>query len=117
MRQRPLRYLAVVDAIVAGEGNGPMSPDPKACGMIVAGTNPLAVDSVCCALMGFDWRKMRMLVGGFDACKMPIADFGHDEILVLSNRPHHDKPLSEFGREDGFGFQPHFGWLGAIELR
>ena len=28
-RKEPLRYLAVVDGIIGGEGNGPMAPDPK----------------------------------------------------------------------------------------
>src|SRR5882762_5079182 len=43
-RLKPMRYLAIVDGIIAGEGNGPMSPDPKPCGVIMAGTHPAAVD-------------------------------------------------------------------------
>lgn len=37
-RATPPRYLAVVDGIVGGEGNGPMAPDPKPCGVIIAWT-------------------------------------------------------------------------------
>ncbi len=114
-RSKPLRYLAVVDAIIAGEGNGPMSPDPKPCGWIIAGTNPLAVDSVCCALMGFDWRKVKMLVGAFAAKAKQIADFAHDEIRVVSNEASKAKMLGEYRQEDGFAFKPHFGWVGAVE--
>lgn len=114
-RTKPLRYLAVVDGIIGGEGNGPMAPDPKACGVIVAGTNPLAVDSVCCALMGFDWRKVRMLCGAFAARSKRIAEFAHDDIRVMSNDASKAKVLSEFGKEDGFAFKPHFGWVGAVE--
>lgn len=116
-RTRPLRYLAVVDAIIAGEGNGPMAPDAKPCGAIVAGTNPLAVDSVCCALMGFDWRKVKMLVGGFKAERKGIASFQHDEIRVVSNDPGRQRPLRDYRREDGFSFKPHFGWVGAVEQK
>ncbi len=115
-RTKPLRYLAVVDGIVGGEGNGPMSPDPKPCGIIVAGTNPLAVDSVCCALMGFDWKKVRMLFGAFAVKAKRIASFGHDEIRVVSNEPSRTKLLSEYGKDDSFAFKPHFGWVGAVEL-
>ncbi len=114
-RTKPLRYLAVVDGIVGGEGNGPMAPDPKACGVIVAGTNPLAVDSVCCALMSFDWRKLRMLAGAFNVGRKKIAEFGHDDIRVVSNEVSKTKMLGEFRKEDGFEFKPHFGWVGAIE--
>lgn len=115
-RTKPLRYLAVVDAIVAGEGNGPMSPDAKPCGVIVAGTNPLAVDSVCCALMGFDWRKLKMLAGAFNVSRKEMAAFKHDEICVVSNEANKAKPLREYRKEDSFVFRPHFGWKNAIEL-
>jgi uncharacterized protein (DUF362 family) len=115
-RNRPLRYLAVVDGIIGGEGNGPMAPDPKPCGVIVSGANPLAVDSVCCALMGFDWRKVRMLAGAFKAARKQIGQFEHDDIAVVSNEFAKQKQLSRFAKEDGFAFKPHFGWVGAVEL-
>lgn len=114
-RTKPLRYLAVVDGIIGGEGNGPMAPDPKPCGVIVAGTNPLAVDSACCALMGFDWTKVRMLAGAFAVKAKLIAEFTHDEIRVVSNEASKTKALSDYRKEDGFDFKPHFGWVGAIE--
>lgn len=115
-RTKPLRYLAIVDAIIAGEGNGPMSPDPKSCGLIVVGTNPLAVDSVCSALMGFDWRKLKMLAGAFNVSRKKIAGFPHDEICVVSNDASKQKYLGQYRKEDGFAFKPHFGWAGALEL-
>jgi uncharacterized protein (DUF362 family) len=115
-RSKPMRYLAVVDGIIGGEGNGPMAPDPKPCGVIVAGTNPLAVDSVCCALMGFDWRKVRMLAGAFAVGQKGIADFRHGDIRVVSNESAKAKMLSEYGAEDGYAFKPHFGWVGAVEM-
>lgn len=114
-RTKPLRYLAVVDGIVGGEGNGPMAPDPKPCGVVVAGTNPVAVDSVCCALMGFDWRKLKMLAGAFAVARRPVAGFAHEEICVVSNDTAKQKRLSEYRKEDGYGFKPHFGWVGAVE--
>jgi hypothetical protein len=114
-RKKPLRYLAVVDGIIGGEGNGPMAPDPKPCGVIVAGTNPLAVDSVCCALMSFDWRKLRMLAGAFNVTQNKIADFGHEDIGVVSNDASKTKALTDYRASDGFAFKPHFGWVGAVE--
>jgi len=46
------RLLHIVDGIVAGEGEGPLSPDPKACGLLVAGEAAPVVDAACAALMG-----------------------------------------------------------------
>ena len=115
-RAKPLRYLAVVDGIIAGEGNGPMAPDPKPCGVIVAGENPLAVDSVCASLMGFDWKKIRMLTGGFAVERKKIAGFSYEDVTVKSNEAKWAKPLHAFQKDDGFAFKPHFGWVG-IEYR
>ncbi len=114
-RKEPLRYLAIVDGIIGGEGNGPMAPDPKSCGLIVAGANPLAVDCTCCALMGFDWHKVRMLAGAFKVARKVIASFGHDDVQVVSNQAAKHKALNRYGKADGFSFKPHFGWVGAVE--
>ena len=92
-----------------------MSPDAKPCGLLLAGTNPVAVDCVCAALMGFHWQKLKMLVGALKVSRKPVADFEHDAIQVLSNEAQWQKPLKEFCAEDGFSFKPHFGWKGAIE--
>jgi len=42
-RSKPLRYLSIVDGIIAGEGNGPMEADAKPCGVLIAGHNPVAL--------------------------------------------------------------------------
>jgi uncharacterized protein (DUF362 family) len=114
-RTKPLRYLAVVDGIIGGEGNGPMAPDPKPCGVIIAGSNPLAVDSVACALMGFDWRKVKMLAGAFNVARKKVAPFAYEDLKVVSNDASKQKELSAYTKEDGFDFKPHFGWVGAVE--
>ena len=115
-RAKPLRYLAVVDGIIGGEGNGPMAPDAKPCGLVVAGANPLAVDSVCATLMGFDVAKIRMLAGAYACETNPLADFVLNDIQVSSNDSRWNKTLSEVSPQDHFAFKPHFGWVGAIEL-
>ncbi|HUL62270.1 MAG TPA: DUF362 domain-containing protein [Methanocella sp.] len=59
MRDVPQRRLFVlVDGIVAGEKEGPMTPEPRRCGVLVAGANPVEVDAACCGIMGFDYRKV-----------------------------------------------------------
>ena len=112
-RKKPLRYLTVVDGIVAGEGNGPMSPDPKACGVIIAGTHPVAVDCVAATLMGFDWQKLRLLKQSFAMREMSFVPFSPDDIEVVSNKPAWSGKLNNM--EETFSFRPHFGWVGTIE--
>jgi len=112
-RQKPMKYLVVADGIVAGEGNGPMSPDPKACGVIVAGMHPVAVDCVAAELMGFDWRKLRLLKNSFNLREMSFVPFAPEAIEVVSNRKAWSGKLSGMG--ETFQLRPHFGWVGAIE--
>ena len=112
-RQKPLRYLAVVDGIIGGEGNGPMAPDAKPCGTILAGTHPAAVDMAATTLMGFDWQKLKLLENSFKIQKRNFIPFLSSEISLSSNNPEWDGPLGQAG--DRFAFRPHFGWVGAIE--
>jgi uncharacterized protein (DUF362 family) len=44
----------VVDGIWGMEGNGPLSGEPVSMDVIVAGSDPVAVDAVCTAIMGFN---------------------------------------------------------------
>ena len=46
--------LAIVDGIVAMEGDGPIMGEPRNAQLLVAGTNFPAVDATCCRLMGID---------------------------------------------------------------
>lgn len=112
-RTKPLRYLAVVDGIIGGEGNGPMSPDPKPCGVIIAGTHPVAVDCVAATLMGFDWRKLRLLENSFPMRESGFVHFRPEQILIVSDRTAWSGALNEM--KEPFRFRPHFGWIGAIE--
>jgi uncharacterized protein (DUF362 family) len=112
-RTRPLRYLALVDGIVGGEGNGPMSPDPKPCGLMMAGIHPVAVDAVAATLMGFDRRRLRLLEGGFAPGAREWVPFGADELEVVSDRREWNGNLAQ--ARDVFQFRPHFGWVGSVE--
>ena len=112
-RSKPIRYLAVVDGIVGGEGNGPMAPDRKPCGTIIAGTHPAAVDMTAAMVMGFDWEKLRLLKNSFSMRERSFVSFQPGDIQVASNKPEWDGPLGQ--ATDWFEFAPHFGWTGAIE--
>lgn len=112
-RKQPLRQLTVVDGIIAGEGNGPMAPDAKPCGVIMAGTHPVAIDCAAASLMGFDWQKLRLLRGAFAINKRPITNFPYEAIRILSDNASWDGPLDQL--QDNLKFRPHFGWKGHIE--
>lgn len=51
--------LCVVDALVAGEGDGPIANLPRWCGCVLASTDPVATDVSIARLLGRDWRKLK----------------------------------------------------------
>jgi len=55
------RQMAIVDGIVGMEGNGPIQGSPKRVGVLVAGRDPLAVDSTCCRVMKIDPLRIQYL--------------------------------------------------------
>ncbi len=79
------RYLAIVDGIVGGEAEGPLSPTPKEAGFLLAGSNPVAIDVVAATLMGFDFRKIPQLANAFATtnCRLPLVTFDPSVIRVV----------------------------------
>jgi uncharacterized protein (DUF362 family) len=112
-RSTPLRYLSVVDGIIGGEGDGPMSPDPVRCGVILAGTHPVAVDTVAAVLMGFDPGRIPLLreALGRETKYLPAVNL--DQIQIKSNVESWTGGIGSF--DSGLRFRPHFGWINAIE--
>src|SRR5690348_11268553 len=51
--------LCVVDALICGEGDGPVANLPRWCGCILASTDPVATDVAIAQLMSRDWKKLR----------------------------------------------------------
>jgi uncharacterized protein (DUF362 family) len=57
----PVPRFAIVDGILGMEGNGPIQGDPRQCGALVFGSDPVAVDATAARLMTIDPRKIRHL--------------------------------------------------------
>lgn len=110
------RMLSLVDAIVSGEGNGPMDPTAKMTGTIVGGLNSVAVDLVCARLMGFDHMRIPLLHRALaDGGVLDMMTFGYEDIKCRSNVSAFDRPLLGF-RKGLASFRPHFGWQAHVEL-
>ena len=108
-------YITIVDAIVSGEGNGPEAPDPKRTGLIIAGTNAVAVDAVCARFMGFDWAKIPSIQNAFGIQQYPLCDFSYSDITVAVPSLKLHATLNTVPVPDYGAFRPHFGWTGHIE--
>jgi hypothetical protein len=114
LRDEPQRrFLCVVDGIVSGEGNGPLAPTARCDGVVIAGTDPIAVDTTAATLMGFDPTKLKILMRaplarGFNLYRVPT-----ERIHCRSNKPEWNRSLADVS--DVLDWAPHFGWVGHIE--
>jgi uncharacterized protein (DUF362 family) len=61
--------FAIVDGVIGMEGNGPIQGTPKHSGVLVMGSDLVAVDATCCRIMGIDPEKVDYL--------SMAADLGH----------------------------------------
>ena len=75
--------LIVVDGIVCMEGNGPLIGTPKCLNVVVAGTNPVEVDSVCTRIMGIEPTEVKHIA---NASLMGLGEMDIDKIQVLGER-------------------------------
>ena len=109
------RMFSVVDGVIGGDGNGPLTPDPVASGALLAGENLLAVDVVATRLMGFHPLKVRVLKALLSSREFDFGVRRLDEICVASDQSDWahclDDPCSRF-----LSFRPHPGWAGHLEV-
>ncbi len=88
--------LNIVDAIVAMEGDGPGSGDPRQVGLLLAGVNPVSVDVVAAEILGI---PARLLFLEQAAKRMGIVGAERDSITVAGTS------LAD-ARVDGFRLPP-----------
>jgi uncharacterized protein (DUF362 family) len=101
------RYFALVDGIVAGEREGPVEPTPRSCGVLIAGDNPLSVDTCCAMTMGFDPSCIPVIRHGWHD-----AYLGYDpDWRLVSNDWSNKIEL----KDANFSFIPPSGWDGHIQ--
>jgi predicted dehydrogenase/uncharacterized protein (DUF362 family) len=72
--------LIVVDGIVGMQGLGPIQGTPVNLNLIISGLNPVAVDTVCCHVMGINPYAVETL---WKAYKAGVGEVDINEIEVL----------------------------------
>jgi uncharacterized protein (DUF362 family) len=79
------RVLHLVDAVVAGQGEGPLSPDPLPLGLLLAGENAAAVDRVAALLLGYDPARIPIAREAFGRFRWPLAGFTPEAVELAGD--------------------------------
>ncbi len=86
LADRPQRALLhIVDAVVAGQGDGPLAPQPLPLRRILAARNAAAVDWVGARLLGYDAARIPIVREAFGAFRWPVARFSPDDVTVIGD--------------------------------
>lgn len=107
------QVISITDAIVAGEGEGPLAPAAAPLGVLTLAANPAAAEWVHALLMGFDPRRVPLIRNAFGAGALPLAGFAPEAVIATVDGVQTD--------EDGLahlhpgGFLPPRGWEGHCE--
>ncbi len=76
------RVVHLADAIVAGQGDGPLSPQPLSLGLLFAGNNAACMDWFGAQLLGYDPRLLPIVREAFGSFRWPISTSRPDEITL-----------------------------------
>jgi len=74
--------LTLADGLTCMEGNGPIVGNPVCLNLFVAGRNVVAVDSVCCRIMGYEPSAVRHVA---EAARLGAGPTGMDEIEMVGD--------------------------------
>jgi uncharacterized protein (DUF362 family) len=74
------RVIHLADAIVAGQGDGPLSPQPLLLNLLFAGNNAACVDWFGARLLGYDPRLVPIVREAFGNFRWPISTSQPEEI-------------------------------------
>ncbi|RMF95617.1 MAG: DUF362 domain-containing protein [Candidatus Schekmanbacteria bacterium] len=72
--------LSIIDGRIALEGNGPVDGEPVKCGIMIAGSDSLEVDTLCAKIAGFNPKKIPYLRYAYKK-----RNFNPDDVKLESN--------------------------------
>jgi len=114
MADTPRRLLSLTDAIVCGQGEGPLEPSPLVVGAVTFSTSAAAADAIHANLLKLDDQRIPLIRESFVNFRWPLAPPGAvPEACVRSRRLSCRAVCDELG----VAAKPPRGWAGHIERR
>lgn len=79
------RHIAIVDGIIAGEGDGPLHPSPRRDGIILFGEDPCLVDWAGASAMGWDPSRIPLLRESFRLERYRLTEARPEQLQLMFN--------------------------------
>jgi hypothetical protein len=101
------KLYTITDAIVAGEGDGPLSPSPVRIGAVTYSECAPAAEMIHAHLLGLDPQRIALLRHCADQFRWPLA---HSHMQVRAQVRHEQLDAKPFAEKFGTHARPHRGW-------
>jgi hypothetical protein len=104
------KHLSIIDGIIGGEGEGPLSSTPVNSGVLIFGDDVAVVDALAVRIMGYDPLLLPIVSRAFSLARYPISTQRQEEdCLVIHNgvQYRHSDVAPVLGRQ----FRPPNGWV------
>lgn len=111
-RQR--RVIAITDAIIGGQGDGPLANRPIETGFLTGGASMPEIEALHCRLMGFDPERIAIVREAFGRFRWPLTDGSMADARLRSDSG--ETMLGEVGPHRGRTFEAASGWRRHCEL-
>lgn len=115
-KKKVRRYLIVADMIVAGDGEGPLSPSPNPLGIIGVADNPVCFDEVIATLYGAKMEYMHTINQARSTSdgKYPLVN--NEEKACIKSNVHawNGKKCQDIKLKDKLLVTPTTGWREAF---
>ena len=79
------RVIHIADAIIAGQGNGPLAPEPLELGLLLGSNNAAAMDWVAAQVLAYVPEKISLMRHAFDQFHWPIANFASGDVKLVGD--------------------------------
>lgn len=106
--------ISITDALIGGEGEGPLGNTPVPSGFVTGALNTAAAEWIHTRLMGFDPKKIPLIHESFGRFPYPLTDFSPESVRVWVGEA--EKSPADIFPFEGRAFVPPRGWQGHCEL-
>lgn len=76
------RVIHIADAVIAGQGNRPLAPEPLELGLMIGGNNAPAIDWVGAQLLAYAPERIALVRHAFDQFRWPISKLSSSSVQV-----------------------------------
>jgi uncharacterized protein (DUF362 family) len=108
------RVFSLTDALIAGEGEGPLAAEPLELGVVTFAASSAFADLVHCALLRFDPARVPLVREAFGRFRYPLTQSAGEACCVRAL----DRELTpvQVAVEWGRSAKPPVGWRGRVEV-